>query len=1391
MHPSSHTRWCRRVVGFIAACCSLFASARSFAVDYTWGSATTGGSWSVTTNWSPNGAPTSADTALLGDATANRTVFYNAAASGTLTGLSFTQTTTGVLNELQVQRAIRVTNAVTLGASSGTARLLLLGTAASITGTFSGGVNVNSGGVLSLGLFNPSGTSTVYTPNLNGNVTVGGGLFELSALVAQGSATSNASTHTLTGNLTMTSGTVNFVNTGNADRRLTISGNISITGGSVTAAASGNSLQLNGATILFAPQTFESGKFTISLQGLVDQTFTGSTALGVVNIRGTGVKTVSNSQSISNLQFIDGSTALNSRTTLKLASNITSTNVPIGAGFSQNADANGNVEFGIDADLYTLDFSSAGVWTPTKFNATGMPGQSGTISNTIWALSGTAGTIKASGYNFSTSGSTTLTTTVGPGLVLVATGGTSTNVLSGSGTIDPTSTFRFAGTTTVSGTPAILSSDRAIGNLEVTSGALRLGNTFTSMQNVRVSGGSLDLLSKSLTVPSVQLTGGTITTGTLTSSGPFDMQAGTLAAALLGSGSLAKTGTGTVVLSGANGYSGTTTLAGGVLSLGVAEIEGTSGPLGTNTAAGAIVLSGGTLQYTASNQFDYSSRFSTAAGQRYNADTSGQAVTWATALGSSGGSLTKSGSGTLTLTNANTYDGGTTITGGTLAIGNGSTTGSVAGDITNNAVLAFNRSDSFTFGAVISGSGAVTKGGAGTLTLTSANTYTGSTTVSGGTLALGDGGTAGSVAGPIALASTAALVVNRSNDLTLGEVVSGTGSLTKQGAGTLTLSAANTFVGTTTISAGTISLSGGNNRLATGGTVSFSGNAGLSVSGSQSLGRVTLADNVSAAAGGGGTLALTGASFFVGGSGSNTSQMLDASGLASFSSSNAAGSFKVGGNNGSGVATGRFVLPANAAITASSIGVGTDPNNFAVSSGTLTLGTTTTISANTITLGSSQSQGTIDYAAGTTNPVLTIRAANGTSPVANMTIGTGVGYGLTTTSRIDLSGGVNGTSTLDALVTNLVVGLNGRNSGGTTSAILTGGLVMGGGTLTSGTITLGRTTSAGGTVPPSGTPVTTGSLSVSGGTVNVDTLFLGDQNWNLGTVNAVFRLAGGGTLNAGTITTGTGAGSGTAVRTFQWSDGTIANRDAGTDLSIGSGIAFTLASTGTHRFSIGAGRSGSVASVLAGAGGTLEKTGDGTLTLSANNTYTGATSVKAGTLFVNGDQSTALGAFTVDLGATLAGSGTIGGAVSILGGGIVAPGTSPGTLTVANTFSLADASILSFELAAQNTTIGGGINDLITGVTDLTLDGILNISATGDWTAVADNTAWRLFNYSGTLVDNGLTLGSMPTLSAGQSFQIDTATAGQVNIVVVPEPAALALAGLGIAAAAILRRRQK
>jgi len=113
-------------------------------------------------------------------------------------------------------------------------------------------------------------------------------------------------------------------------------------------------------------------------------------------------------------------------------------------------------------------------------------------------------------------------------------------------------------------------------------------------------------------------------------------------------------------------------------------------------------------------------------------------------------SLVKEGSGTLTLSGANTYSGGTTVSAGSLV----GTTTSLQGAITNNAAVTFDQSTAGTYAGVMSGNGSLTKLGAGAVTLSGANTYSGATTVSAGSLlvngslansavTVGNGGTLG------------------------------------------------------------------------------------------------------------------------------------------------------------------------------------------------------------------------------------------------------------------------------------------------------------------------------------------------------------------------------------------------------------------------------------------------------------------------------------------------------------------------------------------------------------------------------------------------------------------------------------------------------------------------
>ncbi|QDC89977.1 filamentous hemagglutinin N-terminal domain-containing protein [Candidatus Methylopumilus universalis] len=238
-------------------------------------------------------------------------------------------------------------------------------------------------------------------------------------------------------------------------------------------------------------------------------------------------------------------------------------------------------------------------------------------------------------------------------------------------------------------------------------------------------------------------------------------------------------------------------------------------------SGGTIVFNGGSLKYIAANKTDYSSKFSTTANQQYSVDVNGQAITWATALNSSGGSLTVSdsaGSGSLNLTANNTYSGATNINGGNLTF-------SGSGAAASSTALNIGGSASYT------------------LSDTTALSNTGSmalSVASGGNLTLSANRTFGSIsgAGNIALGVNTITTGSNNNSTTYSGVMSGTGALSKTGTGILTLSGSNTYSGGTTISNGTIKL----------GSVAGLGTSNATVSSGASLdlnGQTAVANNLS------------------------------------------------------------------------------------------------------------------------------------------------------------------------------------------------------------------------------------------------------------------------------------------------------------------------------------------------------------------------------------------------------------------------------------------------------------------------------------------------------------------------------------------------------------------
>jgi filamentous hemagglutinin family protein len=551
-------------------------------------------------------------------------------------------------------------------------------------------------------------------------------------------------------------------------------------------------------------------------------------------------------------------------------------------------------------------------------------------------------------------------------------------------------------------------------------------------------------------------------------------------------------------------------------------------------------------------------------------------------------------------------------------------------------------------------------------------------TTTAGTISL-QSTTASTVSGNVSLGS-GLLSLNNAGAMTISGVVSGTGGLTKTGAGTLTLSGNNTYTGATTINAGTLTL-GAANRIANASAVTVNVGAtfnlnnfaetvgSLSGAGIVTLGSATLTtggNNTSTtfsgvmsgtgglSKAGTGTFTLSGANTYTGATTINagTLRLSGGSAIANTSAvtlANVAGAtLDLNGTNetigslaGGGAIGGNVTLGTGSLTT----GVATNTTYSGIISGTGGLtkqgtGTFTLSGVNTYSGATTINAGTLRLGAANRIPDSSAVVVNaGTFSLNNFsdTVGSIAGAGAVNLGTGTLSAGGNNTSTI----------YSGVMSG-------TGGLTK----LGTGTLTL------------SGNNTYTGAT-----TINAGTLQLGAAN-RIANASAV-TVAAGSTFNLGNFAETIGSLSGAG------------------DVTLGSAALITGNATNT-----------TFSGVMSGTGG-LTKAGTGTFTLSGANTYTGTTTISAGTLRVAGGAAIAdtsavtlanVAGATLDLNGTnetigsLAGGGGTGGNVT-LGAGTLTTGGNNSTTTYSGVLSGVGGKLVkegtgTFTLAGNNTYSG-------------------------------------------------------------------------------------------------------
>ena len=816
--------------------------------------------------------------------------------------------------------------------------------------------------------------------------------------------------------------------------------------------------------------------------------------------------------------------------------------------------------------------------------------------------------------------------------------------------------------------------------------------------------------------------------------------------------------------------------------------------------------------------------------------------------------------------------------GATLQIGNGGTTGTLVSTqtITNNGALILNRSNDFTFANVVSGTGTLEKQGAGNATLSVANSYTGGTKISGGSIILGNAGALGtgtldynSYGGSLSFGTQTTvslgglkgnqdLVLSNTTPaavaLTLGSNhesttysgnLSGLGSLTKTGGGTLTLSGNNTFQGQTQANAGTLlltgSISGGTNLLV-GNAASSPAVMTLSGSGSYTTGAassitVGAAATVATLNVGSGT-SLTAVNSGTSGGGITLGNVANSAGVINQSGGTVtvAGSLLIGNattgygfynqtggslvHNAGAAASARFrVAPGNV----SSTGV------YYLSGGTASYAGPSGANIDLASTGTAVSGGI--NAVG----VLYITGTGALSGNATTSLAIAVNNGGNSTGTNSLNGqltiGGAGSTAASLTALSVITSNAGSNQPGSSTINL-----LSGGTLTTGNITKNANGTSylnfnGGTLKVGTTSTALGSslsgvYSYSGG-ATVDTNGL---NYTIaasiqaptasGISNIAITDGGADYIGAPAVVISGGSGTG-ATAIAEISNGRVSNiviTNPGTGYSPSDTLTVTLSGGGFSNNNTATIGSVSFASNTSGG---LAKNGAGTLTLTGNNNYTGATIVNNGALQVGnaGVGKTGTGAVSVESGATIFGTGTVqGSSFTAKSGSTVQAGDSTASSSFGTlTFSPVSGTG-SFDFQSGSTTILGlnlsGASDLLNfvgnGANTLNFNGNLTVgpaffTPTGtavfnllDWSGLsgAPTFASRFSagSYGSFLLGNGDdNLGfDLPDIStSGFGWDISNfVTAGSISLVVVPEPSRALLLMLGLIGLAGRRRRQ-